>query len=190
MPSSFYSQRVLKRFPVSYLFLEVFASLCEKSSAISAPEAIASTLQSLGVKPPYTPELLSGIAEDLEAIRRSKESSKSSKPSKGRGGRSVGSEMLGWLGSLDLETTLLIASDYDYEAAAKLYSECPVQVVDRIVSTRIEAETHRINAMFEAIVFGTGGKMKGGSPADKVMDASAPEANADVQAQLKKFRFM
>lgn len=188
MPTSFYSRRVAKQFPVSYLFLEVFAGICEKSEGISSPEAITVALQSMGVDPPYTGEMVASISRDMVSVRDAHQTPPPSKASRNK--RGVGTEMVSWVSSLDMEPLLLLATGGDYRLAEYLYCDVPAMAVDEFLRTHIQFESHRAGVVFEAVVFGTGGKMKGGSESERVLDVSKGSSNEDTAAQLRQFKFM
>ncbi len=188
MATSFLTYRHHNQYPVTYLFLEVFASFAQKSDESSASDVLTSTLESLGVPKPYTEEFLTSIALELTAIRDARSKQKPPAPQKDPG-RSPGSEMLKWLSALDIESILLFVCEYDYERAYKMYSTIPVLMVDSIVEKRVELEKHRIDSTFESVVYGFGGNMKSSSPGETI-DVSNVADSPSAAEQLKKFKFM
>jgi hypothetical protein len=100
--------------------------------------------------------------------------------------------MVKWFGKLDMEQTLLLIADYDFEKAKQLYCEVPAEVVDELIDIRMGYEWTQAEAKFEAVLFGMGGKIKGGS-SDGDQSFNAPKNEADKQQQeaaLKKLGFM
>lgn len=194
--SSFYTYKFRNRFPVSYLFLEIFGKVAENSPDLTISQQLNLALDALGKVGPYPDELLIGIVEDMQALRddRAARAAKAKPARQGKGSSGPGAGLSKWIAERDMEALLLITTNFDFDAAYRLYAEIPALLVDRIVSDRIEMEIQRVGATFESVVFGTGGSMKGGSSADeKVMDASAVETgqmSQETKAALRSMGFM
>lgn len=193
MDSVFYKYGHKKRFPVTYLFLELFSKSVENSdnSEMSVAEAITLVLAALDVRDPDT-ELLTQIAEDITAIEETiRKKQSTAKPTSNKG-RNFGTEFLKWFNKMGTEQVLLLLADFDYTRAVQLYCEVPAEVVDRMVELKLGYEWTHAEAQFEAVLFGMGGKIKGGSSdADKSFDE--PKSDADDAARnaaLKNLGFM
>jgi len=189
MESVFYKYGHKKRFPVSYLFLELFSKSVEKyGDDADMSEVIPPVLSALGIDPPYSEEMIIGIVYDLKELQDSRPKGKSNKSS---GKRTFGREFIKWFGNLDIDQTLLLLTGYDFDAAYKIYSELPASLVARMIDTKMGHEWTHAEASFEAVIFGMGGSIKGGkSDADKTTDAPKTKAEEDARlAQLKKMGF-
>ena len=188
MPTSFFERQQKTKYPVTYLFLEVFAGLAQQSDESNSADLISKTLKLLGVKPPYSEELLLQIAVDMTGIRDKRESAGkgSSKPS----GRTPGSDMMHWISHLPTEDLLLFVCDFDYEKAYTLYTTVPVGAVEQMVKNRVELEQQRIGAFFESVIVGFGGKLKGGASDATLIDVSNPENKQAAMSALKKFKLL
>lgn len=189
--SSFYTYRFLNRLPVSYLFLEIFGKVAENSPALPIAQQLASALEAAGHVGPVTDELLIGIVDDMQALRDDRAARAAKQPKPAQGGKSSagpGAGLSKWIAERDMEALLLITTNFDFDAAYRLYSQVPALLVDKIVSYRIEIEIQRVGATFESVVFGTGGSMKGGQNDATVMEASAAETGQMPQATKDALR--
>lgn len=187
MESVFYRYGFKKRFPVTYLFLELFAKSLENSeSDADISEVLLPVLSALGYQPPFKEELLIGILKDLEELQKTKEE-KSGGSAKKSGKRSFGSEFLKWYTSLDTDQSLLLVTNFNYDAAYDLYSKVPAFLVDKIIETKLGYEWNKAEKDFEAVVFGMGGSIKGGG--DKTFDNKTEEGKKAMEAQLKNLGF-
>lgn len=190
MSSFFYRYTFKKRFPVTFLFLELFANSARNSESGDISNAIKPVLLALGHKPPYSDTLLSEIIEDMLEVKAQHEKTRPTKKSSPNQ-RGMASELMKWVAGLEVQSLLLVLCDYDFERASKLYCETPALVVGRMIELRSEQEWHRAQAVFDAVVFGTGGKMKGGSSENvKIMDAATAEKKAEMEQGLKRLGFM
>lgn len=191
MESVFYKYGYKKRFPVTYLFLELFAKSVENSDPESEiTEVLFPVLNALGFKPPYQENFILQILQDMDEYRKKKEGIDSASHAKGKK-RSFGTEFIKWFSSLEQDQVLLLVTDYDFEAAYKLYSEVPVSVVERMIETKIGYEWTKAEKDFEAVVFGMGGTIKGGSAGQKSYDAPKTENELhERNVALKKLGFM
>lgn len=191
MESVFYKYGYKKRFPISYLFLELFAKKLQNSEPdTDMADVLQPVLSALGVKPPHSDELLVQVFKDLQEVHESKSGEPSPSAPKG-GKRTFGKEFLKWFAGLDQEQALLVLTDYNFEAAYKLYSEVPALLVDKMIRTRIGYEWSHAEANFEAVIFGMGGSIKGGGKDDKRHEApKTKEAETARNADLKKLGFM
>ena len=86
--SSFYTYRFLNRFPVSYLFLEIFGKVAENSPALPIAQQLASALEAVGHVGPVTDELLIGIVDDMQALRDDRAARAAKQPKPTQGGKS------------------------------------------------------------------------------------------------------
>lgn len=193
--SSFYTYKFRNRFPVSYLFLEIFGKVAENSPDLTIAQQLGNALTLLGHPGPHTDELLIGIVDDMQALRddRAARAAKARPSGSGKSAAGPGAGLSKWIAARDMEALLLITTNFDFDAAYRLYSDLPAMLVDRIVSDRIEMEIQRVGATFESVVFGTGGSMKGGTSEEKVMDASAADTgqmSQDTKAALRSMGFM
>lgn len=188
--SVFYRHTHKQQFPVSYLFLELLARSAEKSESGTLLDVIAPVLTALGQKPPFKEEFLADILREVLEIKKDKEQASAKRSGPAPKGRSVGSELSKWIGGLDIEEALLMSCDYDYDKAADLYCNKPVKVVDSIISLRAQQEWQRAMVVFESVVFGTGGKMKGGtSDSTSVMTAASENSQREMESKLKSLGF-
>lgn len=192
MESVFYKYGYKKRFPVTYLFLELFAKSVENSDPESdVTEVLIPVLTAMGHKPPFEEDMLIQILQDMDDYRKKKEETPDKKPASG-GKRQFGSEFIKWFGKLDADQTLLMLADWDFEKAYKLYAETPVQIVEKMISTKVEYEWTLAEKDFESVVFGMGGSFKGGgSPDDKTFEIPKSEKdNRARESELKRLGFM
>mgnify|MGYP001413970052 CR=1 FL=1 len=190
MESVFYRYGFKKRFPVSYLFLELFAKKLENSEPdTEVRDILEPVLSALGHDGPHTEEFLMQVLEDLKEIQDVKSGDA---PVKQKGGkRTFGQEFIKWFASLDQAQALIVLTDYDFDKAYKLYSTVPALLVDKMIQTRIGYEWTQAEANFEAVIFGMGGSIKGGGKADKSHEApKTKEAETARNADLKKLGFM
>ena len=175
MESVFYKYGYKKRFPVTYLFLELFSKSVQNSDPENEDitDVLLPVLSALGEKPPYEEEFLTEILQDMDEYRKSKEGK--SEPKSKSGKRQFGTEFINWFSKLDTEQILLLITDFDYEKAYKLYSETPVSLVDKMIETKLSYEWTKAEKDFEAVIFGMGGSVKGGATGDKSFDAPKTE---------------
>lgn len=191
MESVFYKYGYKKRFPVTYLFLELFTKSLENSeSDASIEEVLLPVLSSLGKKPPYDEAFLEQVLNDLHDFRKAKDEavreSKSSSDSK----RTFGKEFLKWFSQKDTEEILFLLTSYDFNLAYKIYSEVPVTAVEKMIKTKLGYEWTVAEKDFEAVVYGMGGSLKGGSSGGKTFSQPKTEEEEKVMAnQLKKLGF-
>lgn len=190
MESVFYKHRFSNRLPVTYLFLELFTKSIENSGSEDVVAVLEPVLVKLGHKPPFSETMITDILKEIDSLR--KESDGKSKGKSGGSKRSFGSEFIKWFGRLDIEQTILLLVNFDFEKAYKLYSEVPASVVDRMIETKMGYEWTHAENNFEAVVYGMGGSFKGGSKdADKSFEE--PKTQADQVARdegLKSMGFM
>jgi len=192
MASSFYTYKIKKRFPVSHLFTEIFTQVVQDCPDQPISENLISALRTLKVPAPYSEPLLMGILEDIQEINRVRQERAADAPKKGKGG-GPGDAIGRWISEQDFETLLLITCNFDYDAAYRAYAEMPALAAEKMVACRIEMEMHRVGATFESVVYGTGGKMKGGASQQEVITAGAdqtPEAESEMHSALRSFRLM
>jgi hypothetical protein len=193
MESVFYKYGHKKRIPVSYLFLELLSKSVENSdSNEDLRHVLEPVLSSLGVNPPYSDELLLEITEDLKEVQEAKVSSSppAPKPSSSRD-RRFGEEFVGWFRGLNIDVSLYLLTHYDFQKACDLYCHTPVLVVDKMLTTKFEHEWNSLEAGFESVVLGMGGKIKKSSAAAKETFA-IPKDEVEEQKrnqQLKKLGF-
>lgn len=195
MESVFYKYGHKKRIPVSYLFLELFAKSIENfghAADDDAAQLVQPVLTSLGYNPPFKEETIIDILTDIDSLRKSHgEREKSKKGGKG-GKRTFGSEFIGWFSRLDIEQTILLLADFDFDKAFKIYSEVPATIVDKMIETKMGYEWTWAESNFEAVVYGMGGSFKGGgSKPDQSFEAPKNETDkVERDAALKKMGFM
>lgn len=196
MESVFYKYKYKKRFPVTYLFLELFTKSLENSDAdADVITVLLPVLAALDIKPPIPEEVIHGILEDLDEHRK-KTAERSGKGAAGKGGkRTFGKEFIKWFSGLDVEQTLLLVTNFDYEAAYKIYSEVPISFVDKMIRTKLSYDWTIAEKDFEAVVFGMGGSIKGGTSGGggEGQTFEAPknkEEEVSRNAALKKLGFM
>jgi hypothetical protein len=173
------------------LFLELFAKSYENSeSEREVTEILLPVLSALGKEPPYEEQFLVDILKDMDDLQKTKaEIAKAGKKSSSNK-RAFGSEFLKWYTKLETEQTLLLLTGFDFDAAYKLYSEVPALIVDSMIQTKLGYEWNTAEKDFEAVVFGMGGSIKGGTKdADQVFENKTEKGAADMQAQLKKMGF-
>jgi hypothetical protein len=190
MESVFYKYGHKKRFPVSYLLLELFAKSIEKyGDEAEVSEVLPPVLSALGIDPPYTEEFIAEVITDISELQESKSEKKGSGKSSGK--RTFGKEFIKWFGSLDIDQTLLLLTNYDFDAAYKIYSTLPASLVDKMIDTKMGYEWTHAEAAFEAVIFGMGGSIKGGSSdPDKTTEEPKTKAEEDARlAQLKRMGF-
>jgi len=189
MESVFYKYGFKKRFPVTYLFLELFAKSIENSeSDAEVAEVLLPVLSALGKEPPYDESFLITIMEDLTELQKVK-SEKQGSGKKPSNKRSFGSEFLKWYTALDTDQALLLLTGFDYDAAYNLYSKVPALVVDQMIETKLGYEWNSAEKDFEAVVFGMGGSIKGGSDKDKTFENKTEKGMEAMTAQLKNLGF-
>lgn len=191
MESVFYKYGYKKRFPVSYLFLELFAKKLETSEPdADITDILEPVLSALGHQPPHKEEFLLGILAELKEIQEKNSGTKAVKPTSG-GKRTFGKEFLNWFSGLDQVQALLVLTNYDFDAAYKIYSTVPALLVDKMIQTKIGYEWTQAEANFEAVIFGMGGSIKGGSKDNKMHEPpKTKEAEKSRDANLKKLGFM
>lgn len=189
MESVFYRYGFKKRFPVTYLFLELFSKSLENSeSEAQVADVLLPVLSALGYEPPHEESMLIEILKDLDELQTIKKE-KSSGPNKKSGKRSFGTEFLKWYTSLDTDQALLMMTNFNYEAAYNLYSKVPALLVDKMIETKLGYEWNSAEKDFEAVVFGMGGSIKGGSDSDKTFDNKTETGSKAMENQLKKLGF-
>lgn len=181
MDSVFYKYRHKKRFPITYQFLELFAKSVDNNNRdAEVQELLLPVLSALGYKPPYDESFVVEVLEQLSEVQKVKSEMK-----KGKNGskRSFGSEFIKWFARLDIEQILFLLSEYDFDKAGHLWASTPVLAVDRMMETKMEYEWQVASKDFEAVIFGMGGKIKGGaSDGEKIHDAPK---NAGEDSQRK-----
>jgi len=190
MESVFYRYGFKKRFPVTYLFLELFTKSYENSESEDVTEILLPVLDALGHKPPYDEQFLVDILKDMDELQKVKAEQAKGGKRNSSNKRSFGSEFLKWYTQLDTEQTLLLLTGFDFGAAYRLYSEVPALIVDSMIQTKLGYEWNTAEKDFEAVVFGMGGSIKGGTKnADQVFENKTEDGAAEMQAQLKKMGF-
>lgn len=191
MESVFYKYGYKKRFPVTYLFLELFSKSVENSDADNEDitDILLPVLTALGKKPPYSEEFLTHILQDMDEYRRSKEGKDTSPAPKGK--RQFGTEFIKWFAKLETDQILILITDFDFDKAYKIYSEVPVMFVDKMIETKLSYEWTKAEKDFEAVVFGMGGSIKGKSSDSGGF--SVPKSEEELKqrnAALKQLGFM
>lgn len=189
MESVFYKHHYKKRFPITYQFLELFANSVDNNSEdAEVHEVLTPVLSALGHKPPYREEFILEVVEQLTYVQKAKSEVKAGKPASGR---SFGTEFIQWFSKLDVSQIMFLLSDYDFEKAANIYNTTPVLVVDKMMELKMEHEWQIACKDFEAVIFGMGGKIKGGAGEDdKMHEAPKTEVEEKQRASsLKRLGF-
>lgn len=181
MESVFYKYGHKKRFPVTYLFLELFGKSVEKSGGEGDIESVLlPVLSALKIKPPYHELMIQQILNDMEEIQKF---GSEKPPESSNGKRTFGKEFIKWFSSLDIEKNLLLLSDYDFNKAYKLYSETPVLAIAQMTEVKLGYEWAKAEASFEAVIFGMGGSISGGSDTGNTIDMTKETTDSERQQQ-------
>jgi hypothetical protein len=201
MTTLFY-ERHLKKPVISHLFLEAIEELITRDPETNLRTALLHAIEAIGGGNEPSTEELSDYADALQEFHRSRAQLISAKPAqaspeepltpltKKSSKKGRGSGFLRWIDSLKLEERLLLISDYDYDKAYHYYAKVPVEVVDRLWTLYVASRWNELDGMFEAVVYGMGGELKGGETKSEVHEKSKTAADEkERQATLKSIGF-
>lgn len=201
MTTLFY-ERHLKKPIISHLFLEAIEELITRDPDTDLRTALLHAIDAIGEGTDPSPEELSDYADALQEFHRTRSQLISAKPeesppdepltplTKKSSKKGRGNGFLKWVDSLKLEERLLLISDYDYDKAYHYYAKVPVEVVDRLWTLYVASRWNEMDSMFEAVVYGMGGELKGGETKSEVHEKSKTAAEEKArQSTLKSIGF-
>ena len=190
MPSPFYNLRFKAEIPFSFLLIERISELMvinqerglmdEELFATSVKDAISDCT---GIT--ATEKQLLDIANRMrKLVEESKpKEDKPEKPSKG-----FAAGYVEWVSKLDPAETCLLATNFNFAEAERLYSELDRTDVLALIETKIGSDWENIKVNYESSVYAFGGDPEGGGSADKgeIREFDMTKPNAPGLAALKK----
>ena len=171
--SVFYAAKFQYRYPISMLAFERLTQLSELSAEEAVPKVLAECCH---ISNPSKEDLIYFL-ERLQAEHvDSPSETKVTKASK-----SLGTAYQAFLGKLDSARLLLWACGFDFAKADYLYSQVDQSITTQIIEDFITLQNEQNTYLFEAVMYGFGGKYNEDGADANLVDATEMSAN-----ELKK----
>ena len=175
MPSLFYTAAFDRRFQLPFLLLEDIGIAADGFGDDPTEDDVSAAIKH-SLKRCF-PGMKAGaadiayVAERLEKLAEEKVAKEEEKPSKKQG---FAVSFAAWAGKLKPCEMCLIAANYDYFLAKRLYAEVDREDVMEMSAQWMAREWENVKVNYEAVVYGFGGGYKEGS-ADSVVDVSTDD---------------
>lgn len=166
MPGLFYSLETERPVPITLFFLEAVARITEEDPEQDACKVVTGALRRSKVshrpnkaQVDYALSRLQEISNQIAANTHGE----SKTPDKG-----LGTDLLIWLSRLHTEEMCLLLSGFDSKKAREIYREWDRDEVTESFRIFLSYEREKIQASFEAALYGFGGGYKGskGGPSE------------------------
>lgn len=194
MRTVFYVDRarvVAEDIPLTFLLIEVIEQMQDKLGGLDAYQALqiacdwaGLTEQGSLITEKQAESLLQRITAGAAAGAEKPAQSESRRPSK----RTFAAEFLKYYEKMPLQDKCLMAANYDFEVARKLYCVYDKEVSESIIRRHFDTEFARMQVGYEAVVFGMGGSFGGSSqPEGEVTDFTPPQDSGDYASAAQDF---
>ena len=156
--SIFYTRKSSKdlTLPVSFLLLEKIQQMVTESPTAVMGEVLDTASEFCFNKKPSA-QLQEEWIEVLQEFRQEVSSAADTAPPK----KSMGTEMMEWLGKLQAADMCMLLAGFDPEKAERLYCWTDYRVVMAMVKVYTQGQWQQLLGLYEANMYGFGGGYKG-----------------------------
>lgn len=195
MASLFYKATFERRFPLTFLLLEDVGIRLREAGPdvgeLEVAEIIKAALKKChSIKNPSNDDI-SYVSKRLETMAKEHEDSEPDKEKKVTK-QHFGSSYSKWAATLEPFAVCLLAAEYDYFLATRLYKEVDKDDVAELSNCLMAKEWEHIKVNYEAVVYGFGGGYSDSAVDGAVIDVSSDDSlqgNVINKAALDAVKF-
>lgn len=180
--SLFYTARYEQLFPIPMIAFERLEALSDIPPEQAVPQVLAECCN----KPKPTEEEILYFLERLKGDSREAQERMGSAPEPKthvRPEKSLGTSFQEMLGKMDAAKLLLWACSYDYARAEHLYTQVDRSIASQIIDDFLRVQYERNTYLFEAVLYGFGGKYNSDDGQGDMVDMTDMDAS-QIMAML------